>query len=456
MNYWNVDAGNLSECASPLFDLIREVSDQGRDVAREHYGVKKGWVFHQNTDLWRVAAPMDGANWGTFTTGGAWLCTHIWEHYLFTGDKNFLKKYYPEMKGCAQFFLGFLVKDPVRGWLVTNPSTSPDNPPGSPQNVRFFDEMNGTYYRGSQICYGSTIDTQILLDLFQEVAEASEILADDPQFRREVLKTRSKLGPMQVGKDAALQEWIDDWPQMEERHRHLAHLYGLYPGNVISPVKTPALVESVKKVLEQRGDGSVGWSRAWKTALWARLYDGNRANRILKGYLTETCNKSLFSKSGQALQVDEPLGAAAAVSEMLVQSHEGYLHLLPALPDEWSARGRFSGVVTRGAFELDYSWADGLTKQIKLVSRAGEKCRIKSDTDLGITCDGKEIQANRDNDGTYFFLTKRNGVYMIKFENKNVIQERKLAEIDRSRPFNFVPLLHNKLDRFLSQLFAVI
>ena len=168
MNYWNVDAGNLSECSEPLFKMIRELSDQGAEVAKEHYGINKGWVFHQNTDLWRVAAPMDGANWGAFTTGGAWLCTHIWEHYLSTGDKQFLEENYDLLKGSAEFFLEFLIEDPRTGYLVTNPSTSPENIYKSPGNYRFFDEMNGTYYRASQMCFGSAIDTQILLDLFQE------------------------------------------------------------------------------------------------------------------------------------------------------------------------------------------------------------------------------------------------------------------------------------------------
>jgi alpha-L-fucosidase 2 len=415
MNYWNVDAGNLSECAQPLFDLIREVSDQGRDVAREHYGVQRGWVFHQNTDLWRVAAPMDGANWGTFTTGGAWLCTHIWDHFLYTGDREFLRENYPLLKGAAEFFLDFLVEDPVRKRLVTNPSTSPENPPGSPQNGRFFDEMNGTYYSGSQICYGSTIDTQILLDLFAETARAAAVLGVDEPFRQEVLKARLRLPPMQIGKDGSLQEWIEDWPQMEKNHRHYSHLYGIYPGGVISPLKTPELVEPVKKVLEQRGDGSTGWSRAWKMGIWARLFDGNRANRIFKGYLQETCNKSLFSKCGQALQVDGSFGVSAAVSEMLVQSYEGHLQLLPALPDEWAASGSFSGVIARGSFVLDFAWKDGVVRQVRLVSQQGQECRIKSARTIRVLQGGKAIPVRSGADGIRSFATEKNGSYSVVF-----------------------------------------
>jgi len=414
MNYWIVDAGNLSECAYPLFDMIREVSDEGREVAREHYGVQNGWVFHQNTDLWRVAAPMDGVNWGAFPTGGAWLCTHIWEHYLSTGDKEFLKDYYKELKGSAEFFLDFLVEHPESGWLVTSPSTSPENSPASPGNGRYFDEINAVYYKdGTKICYGSTIDTQILLDLFSYVAQASEILGIDEEFRKRVLETRSRLSPMKVGKDGSLQEWFKDWPQLEEKHRHLSPLYGLYPGSVISPVKTPELIEPAKKVLEQRGDERGAWTRAWKMCLWSRLFDGNRANKIFKGYLKDVCLQSLFAKGG-VMQVDGTFGISAAVTEMLIQSNESYLHFLPAIPDTWLAEGRFSGVVTRGAFELDYTWEEGMVKEVKLLSKAGNDCRIKSDSKPNVTLDGKKVQVRKEGDGIYSFTTRENEVYQIK------------------------------------------
>ncbi len=416
MNYWNVDAGNLSECALPLFDLIKEVSDQGSMVAKEHYGVNEGWVFHQNTDLWRVAAPMDGSNWGAFTTGGAWLCTHIWEHFLYTQDTAFLKKNYALMKGCVQFFLHFLVKDPVKGWLVTNPSTSPENVPGAPGNTRFFDEMNGGYYNGSQICYGSTIDEQILHDLFGYMAAASELLKTDAAFRKQVEAARKQLAPMQVGSDGTLQEWIEDWPQTEKNHRHFSHLYGLYPGHVISPATTPGLVEPVKKVLEQRGDGAAGWSRVWKMCEWARLFDGNRANKIFKGYIQEQCTQSMFGKCYAAMQVDAALGLAAAVNEMLVQSHEGYIQLLPALPDEWKAAGNIEGIITRGAFELDFNWQDGEVKELQLLSKAGAVCKIKSEKKMRVFKDGKEVQVNKIDGDVYSFDTVKMEKYEVKFE----------------------------------------
>ncbi|MBS1511604.1 MAG: glycoside hydrolase family 95 protein [Bacteroidetes bacterium] len=412
MNYWNVDAGNLSECALPLFKMIKELSDEGSKVAKEHYGVTEGWVFHQNTDIWRVAAPMDGSNWGAFTTGGAWLCTHLWEHFLYTQDTAFLKQQYALMKGCVQFFLHFLVKDPVKGWLVTNPSTSPENVPGSPGNSKFFDEMNGAYYNGSQICYGSTIDEQILTDLFGYVAEAAAIVKDDA-FRRQVVTARAQLAPMQVGKDGTLQEWIEDWPQTEKNHRHFSHLYGLYPGHVMSPVTTPALIAPIKKVLEQRGDGAAGWSRVWKMCEWARLFDGNRANKIFKGYIKEQCTLSMFGKCYAAMQVDAALGLEAAVNEMLVQSHEGYIQLLPALPDEWKAEGKIQGVITRGAFELDFSWHNGVAQTLQVLSKAGVPCKIKWDKGITVTQNGKIITVTKDGNGINSFSTEKMGTYII-------------------------------------------
>ncbi len=230
MNYWPAEVANLSETAQPLFTMIRELTDQGTDVAREHYGAR-GWVFHQNTDLWRVAAPMDGPSWGGFTTGGAWLCTHLWEHYLFTGDQAFLREYYPEMRGAVEFFLDYLVEDPKHGWLVTNPSTSPENFPLAPGNDEFFDEVTGSGSPGTALVAGSTIDMQILGDLFGYVADASTILGVDAEFRAKVLAARARLAPMQVGHDGTLQEWLEDWGQREKSHRHISNLYGLYPGH---------------------------------------------------------------------------------------------------------------------------------------------------------------------------------------------------------------------------------
>jgi alpha-L-fucosidase 2 len=376
MNYWPAEASNLSELTEPLFKMIEELTDQGTEVASEHYGAK-GWVFHQNTDIWRVAAPMDGPTWGTFTVGGAWLTTHLWEHYQFTQDLKFLEKVYPIIKGSVDFFMDFLVEHPNGKWLVTNPSNSPENPPEGPGYKYFYDEVTGMYYF-TTITAGATMDIQILKDLFKYYGQATQILGRDKEYAQEVLKSRERLVPSQVGKDGTLQEWMEDYGQLEEKHRHFSHMYGLFPGNVLSKKKTPEFVEPIKAVLEQRGDGGTGFSRAWKMALWARLSDGDRANSIYKSYLQEQCYLSLFAKCYTPLQVDGSLGVTAAISEMLVQSHEDGIELLPALPKEWDA-GRFKGVCTRGAFELDMQWENNAIKTVEILSKAGKNCKISTD-----------------------------------------------------------------------------
>lgn len=413
MNYWPVESGNLSECAEPLFRMINELTDQGSQVAREHYGAR-GWVFHQNTDLWRVAAPMDGPTWGTFTVGGAWLCTHLWEHYLYTMNKDFLKEAFPLMEGSVQFFMDFLVPHPNGKWLVTNPSTSPENFPDGGGNKPYFDEVTAGFREGTTICAGSSIDMQILYDLFGYYIKAAEVLGKKDSFTEQVKAAREKLVPPQVGRDGSLQEWADDWKSLEERHRHFSHMYGLYPGNVLYEKRTPELIAAYKKVLEERGDGSTGFSRAWKMALWARMNDGNRANKIYKGYLKEQSCTSLFALCGKALQVDGNFGVTAAVTEMLMQSHDGFIQLLPALPDEWD-EGNFSGVCARGAFELDFSWKNKSVTQLKLLSKAGEICRIEFKTGMKISNNNKSVTFKILPDGIVEFKTIKGASYQVKY-----------------------------------------
>jgi len=280
MNYWPAESGNLSDCAEPLIQMVKELTDQGSQVARAHYGAG-GWVFHQNTDLWRVAAPMDGPTWGTFTVGGAWLTTHLWEHYLYTLDTDYLEEVYPVIKGCVDFFMDFLKEHPNGKWLVTNPSNSPENPPKGPGYRYFYDEVPAFWYF-TTICYGSSIDMQILTDLFGYYAEACRVLNRDAAYARRVLKARARLVPPRIGKDGTLQEWTEDYAQLEEKHRHFSHLYGLYPGHVISAKGTPELIDGCKAVLEQRGDGGTGFSRGLerRAVQWrlrpGRLYAGHR------------------------------------------------------------------------------------------------------------------------------------------------------------------------------------
>ena len=411
MNYWPAEASNLSELTEPLFKMIEELTDQGAQVAKEHYGAK-GWVFHQNTDIWRVAAPMDGPTWGTFTVGGAWLTTHLWEHYLYTQDIKFLEKIYPIIKGSVDFFMDFLVEHPNGKWLVTNPSNSPENPPEGPGYKYFYDEVTGMYYF-TTITAGATMDIQILKDLFKYYSQATQVLNRDIKYASKVLKSRDRLVPSQVGKDGTLQEWMEDYGQLEEKHRHFSHMYGLFPGNVLSKTNTPEFIEPIKAVLEQRGDGGTGFSRAWKMALWARLSDGERANSIYKSYLQEQCYLSLFAKCYTPLQVDGTLGVTAAISEMLVQSHEDGIKLLPALPKEWDT-GRFNGVCTRGAFELDMIWENNAIKTVEVLSKAGKNCKISTKTKPQVFADGKQIQVI-ENNAFIEFPTEKGKIYTLEY-----------------------------------------
>jgi len=413
MNYWPVESANLSECAEPLIKMVKELSDQGSEVAREHYGAG-GWVFHQNTDIWRVAAPMDGPTWGTFTTGGAWLTTHLWEHYLYTMDIDYLRDIYPVIKESVRFFMDFLVEHPNGKWLVTNPSNSPENPPDGPGYRYFYDEITGMYYF-TTICYGSSIDMQILTDLFGYYIESANLLGVDQEFADNVKQARDRLVPPMIGSDGSLQEWTEDYKQLEEKHRHFSHMYGLYPGNVISVKETPGLINACKEVLEQRGDGGTGFSRGWKMALWARLYDGNRAHKIFRGYIKEQAYPQLFAKCYTPLQIDGTMGVTAGITEMLVQSHEGVIDLLPALPDEWD-NGKFSGVCARGGFELSFAWKNNKLTDVEIISKAGEKCRINIGSDCKIFTSGRSVAKQEIEDGVFEFESEAGSIYSIVIE----------------------------------------
>jgi alpha-L-fucosidase 2 len=411
MNYWPAEVGNLSECAKPLFQMIEELTDQGGEVAKEHYGAR-GWVFHQNTDIWRVAAPMDGPDWGAFTTGGAWLCTHLWEHYLFSGDQDFLKNVYPAMKGCAEFFLDFLVEHPEYGWLVTNPSTSPENFPDWPGNDHFYDEVCAWMSPGTTICAGSTIDMQLLSDLFAYVAETADILGIDRTFRDALLATRAKLAPMQIGKGGNLQEWLEDWGQKEKSHRHISHLYGLFPGNQISARKTPELAEAAKAVLNQRGLVGNGWASAWKIACWARLQEAPKAIENFNYYIHNYCFDSLFAICSRALQVDGLFGISAAIAEMLLQSHGQEIHLLPAAADSWG-KGFVRGLRARGGFEVGMQWENRQLKSAQILSILGESCRIRTELPVEVFVGGNRVNFRPAGDGLIEFDTDAKSIYEI-------------------------------------------
>jgi alpha-L-fucosidase 2 len=354
---------------------------------------------------------MDGPSWGTFTTGGAWLATHLWEHYLFTGDKAFLAEYYPVLKGSADFFLDFLVPHPRYGWLVTNPSTSPENFPAVPGQLPFFDEIT-MFKTTTSICAGSTIDMAILNDLFGSVAQAADVLGIDRDFKARVLAAKARLAPTQIGRKGNLQEWLEDWDETEKSHRHISGLWGLFPGRQISARRTPKFAEGSKVVLEQRGLPGNGWSSAWKAACWARLGDGAKALENFTFAMHQYTTNSLFSICSRAMQVDGAFGMSAAVAEMLLQSHEDELALLPALPAAWKD-GDVTGLVARGSFEVGLRWRDGRISEATLLSKNGQSCRVRSSVPLKVTARGRSVSARRPEPGLIEFKTEPGAVYVL-------------------------------------------